>query len=69
MHRPLHPRSLYICMTVRRGAEWCLYLGRPRLLFSIMTLLQLCTPCTVEGEVTASEEVKMIRPRMLSYVV
>ena len=49
-------------MSVRGGMEWCLYLGRPRL-FSITTLLQLCTLRKVEREVIALEEVKMIRPR------
>lgn len=62
-YRPIYPRSLYICMNVRGGTENCLYLGLPRLLFSITTLLQLCALCKVEREVIVSEEVKMIRPQ------
>jgi hypothetical protein len=40
-----------------------LYLGRPRLLFSITTFLQLCTLCNVEREMIVSDEVTTVRPR------
>jgi uncharacterized membrane protein YoaK (UPF0700 family) len=68
-HRPIYPQSLYICMTLRRGVVVgglnCVFFGRPRLLFSITTLLQLYTStlCKVEREVFVSEEAKMIQPR------
>jgi hypothetical protein len=48
-----------------KAAGVCLYLGRPRLLFSITTFLQLCTLCVVEREMIVSDEVRIIRPRMV----
>jgi hypothetical protein len=46
-----------------RLTELCLFLGRPRLLFSITTLLQLCALCKVVMEMIVSEELKTIQPR------